>query len=570
MQTNKFQILFLVLIATILMIPSTALAWTTFPLVPSESEVADALDYLEGQQTIDGSITDFGQSPWVVMAIAASNDDANKWETDGNSIMDYLSLNADNAQTPNEYSNMILAAVAGFADPTDFGGRDFTALLEAEYDGAQIGNSTAINDDAWGIMALIAAGVNQGSPIITNSASFIRDNQNPDGGWGWNAIATSDADSTTAPIMALIAAGENANGTPIQNALAYLKTQQMANGGFDSWGSTNADTNAWVISALVAVGEDPTGAAWQIGGNSPVDDLVNHQATNGSYEWQPGNAGFSPTKTTNCSTIALLGKSYPIQTPERVMLTTRIEGTAGTIWSDETTVLGSTIMDNTSTPYWIPNPTALGALDEAAQSGGFTCSLTDWGGGPGGLFVDTIDGIGGVSSWWLYRVDNLSPAVGAGAFALDVTDPPTPPHTEVIWYESLTFAEQPIKLELDNTSVVINEPCTAIVSLYNDGSATWSPLAGATVHADTDYLTGIDGTIAISVDQVTTLNVYAEMGNCIRSNRVTLTVEWSALGYDSDQDDSISKQEALNAVTDFFGGKITKQQALDVIVQFFS
>ncbi len=47
-------------------------------------------------------------------------------------------------------------------------------------------------------------------------------------------------------------------------------------------------------------------------------------------------------------------------------------------------------------------------------------------------------------------------------------------------------------------------------------------------------------------------------------------ITWSPLIYDSDQDGSISKQEALAAVVDFFGGQITKQQALDVIVLFFS
>ncbi len=45
---------------------------------------------------------------------------------------------------------------------------------------------------------------------------------------------------------------------------------------------------------------------------------------------------------------------------------------------------------------------------------------------------------------------------------------------------------------------------------------------------------------------------------------------WSPWNYDADLDGNISKQEALEAVTDFFSGLITKQQALEVIVLFFN
>ncbi len=44
---------------------------------------------------------------------------------------------------------------------------------------------------------------------------------------------------------------------------------------------------------------------------------------------------------------------------------------------------------------------------------------------------------------------------------------------------------------------------------------------------------------------------------------------FSAWDYDIDENDSISNQEALNAVVDFFAGEITKQEALEVIVLFF-
>ncbi len=51
---------------------------------------------------------------------------------------------------------------------------------------------------------------------------------------------------------------------------------------------------------------------------------------------------------------------------------------------------------------------------------------------------------------------------------------------------------------------------------------------------------------------------------------VNWDLDWYSWDYDADQDGSISKEEALAAVSDFFAGHITKQQALEVIVLFFS
>ena len=43
-----------------------------YPYQTTDTEVADALTYLRGQQAADGSIDGFGPSAWVVMALAAA------------------------------------------------------------------------------------------------------------------------------------------------------------------------------------------------------------------------------------------------------------------------------------------------------------------------------------------------------------------------------------------------------------------------------------------------------------------------------------------------------------------
>ena len=80
------------------------LAVDSYPLQTSDSEVADALDYLRAQQDTDGSIGTFGDSAWVVMAIATAEEDPHDWQVGDNpSIVDYLAANAGDAASSTDY-----------------------------------------------------------------------------------------------------------------------------------------------------------------------------------------------------------------------------------------------------------------------------------------------------------------------------------------------------------------------------------------------------------------------------------------------------------------------------------
>jgi len=487
-------------------------AWSTYPLQTSDTEVCDALDYLRGAQDTDGNIGGFGSSAWVVMAIAAAGEDPDSWNAGGPSVVDYLATNANDAAAASDYARMILAIVAADEDPTAFGGRDFVSLLQAECNAGQIGNPSFLNDDFWGVMALVSAGIGVSNPAVSDSVAFIKANQNVDGGWSWGVGQDSDVDDTAAAIMALIAGGETQGSTAIQDGLAFIKSQQMDNGGFESWGATNSGTDSWGIDAIVAAGQDPTAAAWLSGsGNSSVDDLLAFQNVSGSFDWQIGDPG-SPEKMTADAILALLGQPYPVAVMEQATGDTvyvRIEGPDATVWRGEVTVTDSA--------------TALDALDEASQGGGFPYTVEDFG---WGIAITAIDGIGDWTAgpWWLYRIDYISAAVGADAFILNQTSPPTPPHQEVLFYTSTTWSEQPLKIELDKTEVAINETFTATVTYYNDSTADWEPLAGATVYADVAYVTGPNSTVSIAVNHDATIDVYAEMDGFVRSDKLPVTV----------------------------------------------
>ena len=348
-------------VASSIMAP--VMAADSYPLVTTDPEVADALDYLRGEQDSNGSIGSFVDSAWIAMAIAAAGEDPHDWQVGGNSIVDYLAANAASASSATDYSRMILAIVASGEDPTDFGSRDFVSLLEATYDDGsqQIGDETSLNDDAFGIMALIAAGRTQSSQIVSDAADFLLDNQNGDGGWGWTVGTASDVDMSGAIIMALISAGESTGSAAITDALGYIKSTQQSSGGFESWGSTNAETDSWAINAIVACGQDPNGTAWSsTADNTPVDDLLTYQQAGGEFYFQDGLPGAWPAQTTAKALVALLGEFYPVVAleptgEEGYSVDVRIEGQSSTIWRGSVTVTESIITATDSqTPYSVP------------------------------------------------------------------------------------------------------------------------------------------------------------------------------------------------------------------------
>jgi hypothetical protein len=291
-----------------------ALGAEAYPLSHDDAKITQALDYLKAEQLSDGSIGDFSNSAWIVMAIAAASEDPHEWQIGTNpSIVDYLAVNAAGVASSTDYAQLLLAVTAAGEEPTDFGSQDLVALLQSTYDGTQIGDANMLNDDFFGVMGLVAAGDSAQLEIIADSVDFIKVNQGSDGGWSWGVGQDSDVDMTASAIMALVAAGESQSSPAITDALAYIKSTQMENGGFMSWGVTNADTNSWAICGIMAAGQDPNGADWTSRtGNTPLDNLLSFQQDNGQFYFQDENPGFWPLQTTAYTITALLGKHYPV------------------------------------------------------------------------------------------------------------------------------------------------------------------------------------------------------------------------------------------------------------------
>ena len=201
----------------------------------------------------------------------------------------------------------------------------------------------------------------------------------------------------------------------------------------------------------------------------------------------------------------------------------RVEGQNQTIWKGNVTVSESNITaDNSGETYYLSDPTALGALDEASNhEERFPYYVTDE---YGGLYVKSVNGEepSGMSGW-MYGVDYCSPSVGADNFILDETTPPDPPHEEVFFYYG-AWTDLPLKISVNKTAVAKGEEFTTTVSVYNDTTYNWSACENATVYADHDYTTGCDGKVNITIDRDGTFNVFAKKSGCIRSDKVSVKV----------------------------------------------
>lgn len=498
----------------------------SYPYNLKDIEIASALEYLRGLQQSDGSIGDFATSAWVVMAIAAAGEDPHTWASDGISVVDYLKANNHllNLSRASDVERYILAMTAAKEDPRDIGEVDYVAILEGLFNDGQIGESEWLFDDFWGILTLISAGTAVNSTIIQETKEYIKVHQNDDGGWGWAVGANSDVDNTAAALMALLAAGEPLDSTPVENGLKYLKENQQEDGGFLSWGVSNSASASWAICAINAAMQDPTSEEWMKNDNTPVNYLLSLQNPDGSFNWSSTEPGMNLALTTAYAIVALCGRTYPVN--GRTVYV-RIEGKVETIWRGRVFIAASVIVDVNGVEHYLNASTALGALDKAAELGGFDYKVEET---AYGLYVKSIAGesMAGMEGW-LYRVDYVMPTVGAADFLLGETSPPTPPHEVVLWYYGVWTAA-PIKVEVDKTVVVKGGRFTVTVSYYNDTLEEWLPLDSALVTLDGyDYTTDSDGKVEIGTGELKPgfYTLSASKEGFVRSDTVNLQVKSS-------------------------------------------
>jgi len=246
-----------------------------------------------------------------------------------------------------------------------------------------------------------------------------------------------------------------------------------------------------------------------------------------NFDWTPATSGNYTLIATVDSLVSVsetdefnnvLSANVTVIDLTSVTIKVRVEGQTSTIWSGNVTFSTSTITDNEDNPHVLNYPTALGALDEASKTGGFSYVVTS------SLYVSEVAGEAEVlvAPWpgWMFRVDYASPNVGAADYALSENN------TEVLWYYGV-YGAQPLKLTVGNTSLPSTDNFMATVEYYDDTILDFAPADNATVHADSRiYTTNATGQVNVSLPPGV-YTVYADRGDYTeytRSNSETVVV----------------------------------------------
>ncbi len=273
--------------------------------------VDKALRWLDAEQNSDGGFgdptSDAETTCRVVLAFAASYEEPDTVRDVGNSPLDYLATQVVSyTNTAEGTSRMILAAVAGNQDPRDFGETNLISIL-AEYhqpSGQYYSESPdGIAAQALAIMALQASF----ETVPVTATTWLKNQQNIDGGWGASSGPPSGTDHTALSLQALVATGQPVGSQPIADGVTYLRARQTATAGFsDSASASDSDaaSTALAIQALLASGQDLLSPGWSRCLRTPFDALLDFQSGDGSYD--------SDLSLTGRAVPALMGRSLPL------------------------------------------------------------------------------------------------------------------------------------------------------------------------------------------------------------------------------------------------------------------
>jgi len=247
----------------------------TTPAIDRIAAAKRALAYLRDRQDSDGTIGGSSVSAWSTIAFGANEDKSETIKKGNVSLLSAFTKTQPESAT--DIERLILALRATGQSPRNYQGTDYVKQLKNKYYDNQFGETTLINDDIFGILALLAADEPRNSIYLHDSVTTLLKKQNNVGAW-------ENLDLTAATIQALKRyqqlGGDINIKNNIEHAKDYLKNHQDNIGGFGE----NSATTAWGIQAIVALGEDPLD--WNITSNNPITALISYQNSDGGFGWK--------------------------------------------------------------------------------------------------------------------------------------------------------------------------------------------------------------------------------------------------------------------------------------------
>ena len=268
--------------------------------------------FIASQQSSSGAWSDAQTTGETLAAMLAGRVSG----TQETKALAYLKSHGQSGATEGAYTGRIIAGlVAAGQNPRSFGGVNYVDILHTQYD------ASAPSYDTKNIFAdLIAAnGANAAKdPIPQEAIDNIESSQCDDG--GFSALGCdqgSDVDTTAWAINVLVASGHKADDA-VGKARSYLLSVQRQDGAFAlstasscNCNFTSSDSTGLAISAINALGEDPTKAPWVKKNGNPVTTLGKLQTSNGSFRANGKTSTGNLYSTVN-AVPGLAHHSYPI------------------------------------------------------------------------------------------------------------------------------------------------------------------------------------------------------------------------------------------------------------------
>ncbi len=206
----------------------------------------------------------------VVLAIAESAQTGTSWDPaaaaaavaatqnpQGESPLPFLDLVAGAATTPGQAAKYLVLVGAPL-------GQDTTTLASTIGDPAPDGSFGTDLHFTDTLFAALAKELLTGS-VPASTVAYIESKQQAAGSWAYDATGTTDPDidTTGLAIQALIAGGVAQDDPVITDALTWLASQQNADGTWSFFGDPSAESTSRAVLAVDAAGYDVNSRCWR-------------------------------------------------------------------------------------------------------------------------------------------------------------------------------------------------------------------------------------------------------------------------------------------------------------------
>jgi energy-coupling factor transport system substrate-specific component len=316
---TRFEIRWLAIPATALLVGATL---TAPPRADAQALATDAaaanasVRYLLDAQNDDGGWGAAPKTPssqlytgWTTLGLAAAG--RNPLDVGHPSALAYIRAHARDLNDLGELNRTILVLRAA-GRGTTIGGRDLETAVASKQrrNGSFAGR---VNTTAFAILGLRAAGRGTHNRAIRRAAAWIAGQANADGGFNFAGKGgPSGIDDTGAALQAL-AAGGRRRGHVAKRATRFVVRRQNDDGGFAliPGGPSNAQSTAWAVQGLLAVGRDPSEIRHK-GSVDPMTYLRSLTAPSGEVRYSRTSRQ-TPVWVTGQALAALARKTLPLR-----------------------------------------------------------------------------------------------------------------------------------------------------------------------------------------------------------------------------------------------------------------